>query len=130
MHKVIMRTAKPAFTGDDTGILVRILESTYAKADLKQVSNNTTHLNAKERTKLIRLLGDFKDLFYGTLGNWDIDTVKLELNPGYIPFNSKYYLFPRINKETFCKELKRLVKIGLLTPVQHSQYGTPVYIHL
>ena len=33
-----------------------------------------------------------------------------------------------INKENFLKELKRLVEIGVLTPVQQSKYGTPVFI--
>ena len=37
-------------------------------------------------------------------------------------------MVPRINKETFRRELKSLVEIGVLTPVQQSQYGTPVYI--
>ena len=37
-------------------------------------------------------------------------------------------MVPRINKEKFRKDLKRLVEIGVLTPVQQSQYGTPVFI--
>ena len=84
-------------------------------------------MNAEERTQLLRLLKKFKDLFYGTLGDWDTEPVKLELNPGSKPFNSKYYLIPRINKDTFYKYLKRLVKIGVLTQAQPSKYGTPVF---
>ena len=52
----------------------------------------------------------------------------MELNEGSKPFNSNYYPVPRIDKEKFCKELKILVEIGVLTPVQQSQYGTPVFI--
>ena len=52
----------------------------------------------------------------------------MELKPYSKPFNSRYYLVPRINKETFRKELKRLVEVVLLTPVQQIQYGTPVFI--
>ena len=37
-------------------------------------------------------------------------------------------MVPRINKETFQKDLERLLKIGVLTPVQQYQYGTPVFI--
>ena len=47
--------------------MVKIIDSTYAKADLKQVANNTTHLNYEERTQLISLL-KVEDLFNGTLG--------------------------------------------------------------
>ena len=32
------------------------------------------------------------------------------------------------NKETFCKDIEGLVKIGVLALVQKSQYGTPVFI--
>ena len=66
-------------------------------------------------------------MFDVTLGDWDTDTVDLELNPDYKPFNCKYYLVPRINKESFRKELERLVKIGVLTMVQKSEYITPVF---
>ena len=67
-------------------------------------------------------------MFDGTLGDWDTDPVDLDLKPGSKPFNSKYYPFPRINKENFRKELRQLVGIGVLTPEQQSQYGTPIFI--
>ena len=65
-------------------------------------------------------------MFDGTLGDWYTDTVDLELKPNSKYFNCKYYTVPRINKETFRKEIQRLAKIGMLTPVQQYQYGTPV----
>ena len=40
----------------------------------------------------------------------------------------RYYLLPHINKETFLKELICLVDISVLTPVQQSKYGPPVFI--
>ena len=67
-------------------------------------------------------------MFDGTLGDWDNETVNLELNTGSKPFNIKYYLIPRIKKENFIKDLKHLVRVGVLTPVQHSKYDTPVFI--
>ena len=109
MLQVVMQTAEPASVKEVTDRLVKILDSTYVNSDLKQVVDNTTHLNAAERTQLIRILKYFEDLFDGTLGDWYTDPVDLELNPGSKPFNSKYYPVPRINKEAFCKELKLLV---------------------
>lgn len=41
---------------------------------------------------------------------------------------SRYYPLPRINKETIKKELMRLVDIEVLTQVQQSERGTPVFI--
>ena len=85
-------------------------------------------MNYYEGTQLLRLLEYFEDLFDGTLGDRDTVSVDLELKPGSKPFNSKYYMVPRINKENFCKELKCLVELGMLTSVQQSQCGTPVFI--
>ena len=67
-------------------------------------------------------------MFDGTSGYWDTYPINLELNPGSKPFHIKYYSVTRINKETIHKDLKFLVKIGVLTPVQKSQYGTPIFI--
>ena len=45
MCEVVIQTAEPYSTREATDILVEILDSTYAKADLEQVANNETHLN-------------------------------------------------------------------------------------
>ena len=128
MREEVMQTAEPASTREANERLLKILDINYAEADLKQVADNETHLNAKERTQIPRILEGFEDLFDDTLGDWETEPVNLELNPYYKPFDSKYYPIPRIKKETFRKDIKRLVKIGVLTPVQQSQYGTPIFI--
>ena len=128
MREVVIHTAEPVSTREANERLVKILYSTYFRVDLKKVTDNATQINAEERTQLLSLLGDFKNLFDGALGYWDTEPVDLELNPYSIPFNFKYYPVPRINKENFLKKLKHLVKIGILTPLQQSQYGTSVFI--
>ena len=85
-------------------------------------------MNSKERTQPLRLLEYFEEYFDGTLGNWYTDTFNLDINPGSKTFNSKYYLVPILNKETFSKDLKRLAKIGLSAPVHQSQYRILVFI--
>ena len=107
--------------------MIKILDSTYAKADPKQVVDNANQLNSEERTLLLSFFEDFEDLFDGTLGDWATESVDLELKPDSKPFNSKYSSVPRINKETFRKELKRLLEIILLTPVHQSQYSATIY---
>ena len=47
MRKVVLQTAEPASTWEVTGRMVKILDSTYAKADLEQVVANARHINAK-----------------------------------------------------------------------------------
>ena len=123
-----MKTPEPDSTREATEILVKIIYSTHAKADLKKVAANEHHINAKEITQVLKILEYLEDLFDGTLGEWGIDPVDLELKSGSKLFDSKYYMVPRINKETFTKDLKCLVEIGVLTMVQQSQYITPVFI--
>ena len=44
-----MQTAEPVSTRETTEMLVRILDSTYAKADLQQVTYNATKLNSEKK---------------------------------------------------------------------------------
>ena len=97
-------------------------------ADLEQVVANSIQLNYDEIIKLMIILTEFEDLFDDTFGEWDTDHVDIVLRPDSKTVNSKYYPVPRIMKETFRKELQRLVGILVLTPVKQSQYGTPLFI--
>ena len=78
--------------------------------------------------QLLSLLKNFKNSFDGTLGDWSTEPVNLQIKPCSKLFNSIYYQVPKINRENFCKELKQLVEIGVLTLVQNSQYGTPSFV--
>ena len=82
-----------------------------------------------KRRRLLDLLKAFDDLFDGTLGQWNTGPVKIELKPNAKPKGARWHPVPHINKDTFCKELMRLVEIGVLNPaVLESEYGTPVFI--
>ena len=81
--------------------MVKILNITYVKADLKQVDGNVIYMNAEERTLLLNILEEFEDFLNGTLGDWDTEPVYLEIKPDFKPFNSRYYLVPRINTAFF-----------------------------
>ena len=56
MPKVIMQNSEPVSTREDTERLMKILNIT--KAELEQVDNNSTQMNADERTQLIRRFKD------------------------------------------------------------------------
>ena len=70
MREEVMQTAEPASTREANERLLKILDINYAEADLKQVADNETHLNTKERTQIPRILEGFEDLFDDTLGDW------------------------------------------------------------
>ena len=63
-----------------------------------------------------------------TLLKWGTSTSDLEINLESKMLNARCYLFPSINKDTFCKELLRLFEIGVLTPIQMLDYGNPIFI--
>ena len=86
--------------------MVKIIDTTYTKAGLKQVADNATHLNVELKTHLLSLLKDFEDVFDGTLGDWETGPVNLDLKPGSKPINSRHFLVPIIIKIFFYKELK------------------------
>jgi hypothetical protein len=49
----------------------RILDASYAPANLKAIVASATHLNKDERKSLYALLTQYKDLFDGKLGTWN-----------------------------------------------------------
>ena len=99
---------EPKSTQEATTRAMRILDSKYEKADLRQIAADATSLDEKQKGQLHELLMEFEELFDGTLGNWKTEPVELELNKGEKPHSSRYYPMPRIHKSTFKKELLRL----------------------
>ena len=55
MREVATHTAEPGSTQETTERILKILDSTYAKADLRHVADNNSHMNAEERTLLLIL---------------------------------------------------------------------------
>ena len=68
MREVVIQNAELSSTREATERMIKILDITYEKADLKQAVNDS-HLNSEERTFLLSLIEDFEDLFDGTLGD-------------------------------------------------------------
>ena len=82
-----MQTKEPDSRREATERLVKILDSTYAKTELKQVYDDATHMNAEERTQLLRLHKYFEEFLNGSLVYWETQPADLELKPGSKPFN-------------------------------------------
>ena len=125
MPELVMQTAEPDSTQESIQLMIKILDSTYVKADLKQVANNTSQMNAEERTVLLSLLKDFEELVYGNLGDWSTEPVNLEINPYSKPFNSRYYPVPRINKNVFSKgaespSTNKSTNTSTAEPIRHA----------
>jgi hypothetical protein len=97
---------EPHSTEEATQRAVHILDAKYEKADDQSVvDNNCPHLSLQDQNKLLELLRKYKDLFDGTLGDW---------NEGAKPYHGRAYPVPHSVKETLMKELKRLCDLGVL----------------
>ena len=125
-----MQTVKPITMQEATKRIVKALDNKYEQTDLDKVADDAEQLHKHQERKLLSLLTDFEDLFDGKLGHWETEPIDIELKPEHKPSSVRYYPVPRINKATFKKKLLHPVDIGVLTPVQQSEYGTPVCIIL
>ena len=62
MQEVVMQNAELISRREASERLVKILDSTYVKSNLKQVANSATQLNSEEKNQLLRILEYFDDL--------------------------------------------------------------------
>ena len=129
MNIIVQEMQEPASTREATNrVLKKILDAKYEKANLVNVVKKAIHLTGIQQNKLLKLLQKYEDLFDGTLGEWKTDPVSFELKEGAKPHSQRHYPMPHIHKETFKKELKRMVELGILEKVQESEWGSPTFI--
>ena len=120
-------TAEPDATDEATKRTVKILDAKYEPADLpKLVEEECQHLTSAEKQDLLKLLTEFKQLFDGTLGDWDTPPVHLELKEGAKPYHGRAFPVPFIHKDTLRKEVERLKKLGVLKWEGASEWASPI----
>ena len=106
---------EPLSTEEATQHAICILDAKYENADIQSaVDINCPHLSLPDQSKLLDLINKYKDLFDGTLGDWNAEPVSLELKEGVKPHNGRAYWVPKANKESLKKELNRLCELGVL----------------
>ena len=54
--------------------------------------------------------------------------MNFELKPETKPFNGRPFPVPHFHKDTIKKEVKRIVEIGVLKPIQESEWAFPSFI--
>lgn len=108
--------------------LQRILDNTYAKANLDKEVSEMTHLTDFQRVILLASLKKQEELFDGTLGKWNGPDVDIPLKDGAKPYHTRAFPIPVILLAPFKKYLDRLVSIGVLTKVNRSEWAAPSFI--
>ncbi len=79
--------------------MVKILGAKYENADLPAIiRENSSHLTASDREKLLSVLLKFKSLFDGTLDDWKLPPVSFELKEGIKPYHGRPYPIPHKHK--------------------------------
>jgi hypothetical protein len=106
---------EPISTCSKTKHMSKILDAKYEKADLPAIiRENCSHLTASDREKLLSVLLKLESLFDGTLGDWKLPPVSLELKEGMKPYHGRPYPIPHKHKAVLMKEIKWLCNIGVL----------------
>jgi hypothetical protein len=125
----LAKNQEPKSTELATQCIVEILDAKYEKENLPElVENECSHLNPTEKLQLLELLMEFEDLFDGTLGDWDTETVSFQLKEGSTPYHGRAYPIPQKHNATVKTEVKRLCEIGVLEWQAASEWATPSFI--
>jgi hypothetical protein len=86
------------------------------------------HLSADKQKKLLQLLKKYESLFDGTLGDWKTKPVSFQIKKGVSPYHGQAFPVPKIHKDTLIKEVKKLVKLGVLEWQPASEWASPLFI--
>jgi hypothetical protein len=120
---------EPMSTRSKTKHVVEILDAKYEKADLPAiVRENCSHLTASDRVKLLSVLLKFESLFDGTLSDWKLLPVSIELKEDMKLYHGKPYPIPHKHKAVLMKEIKRLCNIGVLEWQPSSRWALRIFI--
>ena len=63
----MMQTEEPVSAIEETGIIVKILDSTYERANIEKFESSITQLNTEEQKLLLRLTNEFEDFLDETI---------------------------------------------------------------
>jgi hypothetical protein len=120
---------EPESTHNSTKRVVEILDAKYDKTDLPSiVKDNCAHLSMPHQNSLLALLLKYEELFDGTLEDWKLPPVSIELKEGAKPYHGRPYSILKVHKATLMKEIDRLKAIGVLKWQPLSKWASPSFI--
>ena len=75
----------------------------------------------------MNLLEDYEEFFDGTLGDFQTEPVKFNLQLGAKPYYGRPFLIPKSQEDVFKREVERLEKIGFLKQQPELEWGSPAF---
>ena len=106
----------------------KILDAKYEWKDIEDVVKEMTHLEESQKNDLLEVLKKHASIFDSTLGLYPHKKFHINIKPDAKPVYSRPYSIPQIHLLMFKKELKHLVKIGVLIPQNESKWASPTFI--
>ena len=73
-------------------------------------------------------LANTTEPFDGKLGLYREEEIHLELEPNAEAVHSRAYSVPKSHEDTFKRELKLLLQIGVLSEAGPTEWGSPTFI--
>lgn len=105
-----------------------MLDAKYESTDPKDVVEAQSHLDDEQKKQLLEVLEKHSTVFDGTLGHYKKELIHLDLEPDSKPYHAKPYPVPKVHEETFKKELRHLVDIGVLRPCRATEWAAPTFV--
>ena len=99
----------------------RTLDAKYTKADLKTISESSTHLYIQERNDIHTLLKKYESLFDGNLGTCHGKSYDIKVKPDSEPYHGRPFPVPCIHEITFKQELDQLKVHHFINKFNRSQ---------
>jgi hypothetical protein len=124
---VYMIANEPQTLRDEYSRATKILDSEYKPASLDDVIKTCENLHVEEQHQLKILLQKYEHLFDGTLGEFNMEPISLQLmDPNCKPIHERAYTVPRSVEQQLqkCKEIVRLVDIGVLEEDYSSEWSS------
>jgi hypothetical protein len=132
--EVYMSATNPQTLKDEYSQATKILDAEYKPASLDDVIKICENLHVEEHHQLKTLLQKYDYLFDGTLGDFNMEPISLQLmDPNFKPIHARAYTVPRSVEQQLqqCKEIVRLVYIGVLEEDYSSEWASsfPIIPH-
>ena len=126
--EVVQSTDDPPAIQAETKRISEILDAKYEPANLKQVTKDIPDISKEDREAIYKLLKKYEKLFDGQLGRYKGPPHTIHLKDNVTPYYGKPYKIPQIYEAQLKAEVERLVRIGVLKKVNHSEWGAPCFI--
>ena len=85
------------------------------------------HLDAQQKEILLKILTENEEAFQETKGELKGEPIHIRLKRDTKPYFAKQYSIPKIHETGMKKEIQRIVEIGVLIPVDFSEWGAPSF---